>query len=169
MLLTDGIAEDALASALHSDIYYASKRHKQGLSMINMIAGNVTALGLLGTYVGLIPMINNMDDPESLGPMMAIELVSSFYGAFIAYTLFTPMGKRLEAMSSMEVFRKELITEGLMLIQKGKNPKLIQDQLLATLRKKDIAKNFGKGMGAANKISAGREDENVGRRAGVGR
>lgn len=169
LLLADGVAEDTLINSLKSEIYYATKRHKQGIEMVNMIAGNVTALGLLGTYVGLIPMLNDMSDPETLGPMMALELVSSFYGAFLAYTIFTPIGKRLQAMSSMEVFRKELIMEGIVLIQNGKPPRLIEEQLLATLRKKEINKKFIKTKAGMNGISIDKENSgHAGRRSKTG-
>ncbi|HBG77150.1 MAG TPA: motility protein A, partial [Clostridiales bacterium] len=96
-----------------------------------------TSLGLLGTYVGLIPMLINLEDPTRLGPLMAVELVTSFYGAFISYILFTPMSRRLKNMSRDEVTRKELVIEGLVAIQENQNPRRIRDSLMAFLSKKD--------------------------------
>lgn len=130
-LIVDGANEDQLRNLLAGATYFMKQRHQKGAAMLDMIAATAPALGLLGTYVGLIPMLNNLDDPTSLGPMMALELVSSFYGAFIAYVIFSPMAKRLKFMSREEETRRELLIEGLASIQQGKNPKLIKDELAA--------------------------------------
>ncbi len=164
LLLTDGVTAESLQENLGTDIYFSQKRHKQGQAMMGMIASNVTALGLLGTYVGLIPMLNNLSDPSTLGPMMAIELVSSFYGAFISYVVFSPLLKRLQIMATAEVMRKQLIIEGLTLIQKGENPRVIQEHLLAALTSRQIRNSFGaSGKGALHQ-KAGKKDRsfNVG-------
>ena len=87
-------------------------------------------------------MLNNLDDPTKLGPMMALELVSSFYGAFIAYVVFSPLPKRLKFMGEEET-RRELLSEGLAAIQQGKNPKLIREQL-ATDMNVDLNEKGGK-------------------------
>lgn len=130
-LIVDGADEDQLRAALEGATYFMKQRHKKGAAMIDMIASTAPALGLLGTYVGLIPMLNNLDDPTTLGPMMALELVSSFYGAFIAYVVFSPLAKRLKNMSEEEESRRELLIEGLVAIQQGRNPRLIRESLAA--------------------------------------
>ncbi|HKM33117.1 MAG TPA: MotA/TolQ/ExbB proton channel family protein [Lachnospiraceae bacterium] len=131
MLIVDGSDEEQLRNLLEGSTYFMKQRHSKGSAMLGMIAATAPALGLLGTYVGLIPMLNSLDDPTILGPMMALELVSSFYGAFIAYVIFSPMSKRLKIMSQEEVSRREILIEGLACIQQGKNPRLIKDELLA--------------------------------------
>ena len=131
--------ENSLSSniaSMQNDIYFAQKRHKQGHAMIDLIASSVTSLGLMGTYIGLIPMLEHLEDPTSLGPLMAIELVTSFYGAFLSYVIFMPLSRKLKNMSSEEALRKEIILEGLVDIQKGKNPRIIQEELVACLTKK---------------------------------
>lgn len=130
-LIVDGADEDQLRNLLEGSTHFMKQRHKKGVAMVNMIAATAPALGLLGTYVGLIPMLNNLEDPASLGPMMALELVSSFYGAFIAYVIFSPLSKRLKIMSDEECSRREFLIEGLAAIQMGKNPKMIKEQLSA--------------------------------------
>jgi chemotaxis protein MotA len=130
-LIVDGADEEQLRNSLEGSMYFMKQRHNKGAAMIDMIASTAPALGLLGTYVGLIPMLNNLDDAASLGPMMALELVSSFYGAFIAYVVFSPLAKRLKVMSSEEASRKEIIIEGLSAIQQGKNPKIMKEELAA--------------------------------------
>lgn len=130
-LIVDGADEEQLRNSLEGATYFMKQRHKKGAAMVNMIATTAPALGLLGTYVGLIPMLNNLDDPSTLGPMMALELVSSFYGAFAAYVIFSPLAKRLKNMSEEEATRRELLIEGLAAIAVGKNPRRIKYDLSA--------------------------------------
>jgi len=129
--IIDGADEDQLRDLLEGSTYFMKQRHQKGAAMLDMIAATAPALGLLGTYVGLIPMLNNLDDASTLGPMMALELVSSFYGAFVAYVIFSPLAKRLKIMNKEEETRRELLIEGLAGIQQGKNPRLIREELQA--------------------------------------
>lgn len=131
MLIVDGADEEQLRNLLEGSTYFMKQRHQKGAAMLDMLAATAPALGLLGTYVGLIPMLNNLDDPAALGPMMALELVSSFYGGFIAYVIFAPLAKRLKIMSKEEASRRDVLIEGIAAIQQGKNPKLIKEELFA--------------------------------------
>ncbi len=135
MLLVDGTDRDFLKTTLHREIYRTQKRHQKGYQMVDMIAATAPSLGLLGTYIGLIPMLQNLEDPTKLGPLMAIELVTSFYGAFLSYVIFAPMAKRLRAMSADEMTRKELLLEGLLAIEAKQNPRMIIETLTAYLTK----------------------------------
>lgn len=139
-LLADGVDREALEASMLSAIHHTQKRHRSGASMISMIASVAPGLGLVGTYVGLIPMLVDMRDPDKLGPMMAIELVSSFYGGLLANVIFSPMAKKLQSKSAQEKERNELILEGILGIHEGKNPRLIREDLLAYLTKKESAK-----------------------------
>lgn len=131
MMIIDGTDEESLRHILDGSTYFMKQRHNKGANMFGMLAATAPALGLLGTYVGLIPMLNSLDDPTVLGPMMALELVSSFYGAFIAYVIFSPMSKRLKNMSQEESYRREILIEGLVSIYHKKNPKTIKAELIA--------------------------------------
>ncbi len=128
-LIVDGIDEEQLRNLLLGETHFMRKRHKKGAAMLDMLAITAPALGLVGTYVGLIPMLTNLDDPTSLGPNMALELVSSFYGGFLANIIFAPLAKRLKNMSQEETERRDILIEGLAAIQQGKNPKLIKEEL----------------------------------------
>ena len=139
-LLVDGVDREYLESCMLSKIYQSHKRHRTGASMISMLASVAPGLGLVGTYVGLIPMLVNMRDPDKLGPLMAIELVSSFYGGFMANVIFSPMAKKLIIKSEQEKERNELILEGILSIHEGKNPKIIREELQAYLVKKEAEK-----------------------------
>ena len=120
---------DQLKEIMETEMYFMNRRHKKGRSMIEMIAATAPSLGLLGTYIGLIPMLINLDDPESLGPYMAIELVTSFYGAFIAFIIFSPMSKKLKALDDDEMIQKELLLKGLVGIKEGRNPRMLREEL----------------------------------------
>ncbi len=129
MLIVDGADEDQLRNQLEGATHFMKQRHKKGVAMLDMLAITAPALGLVGTYVGLIPMLTNLDDPNALGPMMALELVSSFYGGFLANVIFGPLAKRLKNMSREEAERRDLLIEGLAAIHQGKNPKVMKGEL----------------------------------------
>lgn len=137
LMIADGVDEETLQASLMSEIYFMQKRHQKGYAMLDMIASTTTSLGLLGTYIGLIPMLTHLEDPTKLGPLMAIELVTSFYGAFLAYVIFGPISKKLKTMSSEEATRMELLIEGFTSIQKGLLPMVIEERMVACLSKKE--------------------------------
>jgi chemotaxis protein MotA len=141
LLLIDGTDKRMIKTIMKTELYAIQKRHRQGYSMLDLIAATAPALGLLGTYIGLIPMLQNLDDPTKLGPLMAVELVTSFYGAFLAYVVFAPMSKRLKIMSSDELARKGMMLNGILAIQDGQHPRLIQENMVAYLAKAE-AKNM---------------------------
>lgn len=139
-MIADGFSKDALMKQLKTEIHYMKQRHSIGIDMVAMLADTVTKLGLMGTYIGLIPMLNQLDKPETLGKMMALELVSSFYGCFISYIWFGPLATRLKGMDKAEILRNTLIMDGLCEVLEGKNPKLIEELLSAALNKKQLRK-----------------------------
>lgn len=149
MLIVDGADEEQLRYSLEGDTYYMQHRHKEGSGMLEMIAATAPALGLMGTYIGLIPMLCHLEDPTKLGPLMALELVTSFYGAFIAYVIFSPLAKRLKNMNGEEVLHREIVIEGLAGIQQGKNPRVIHQDLMHFLNCDEEYKPRRKG-GAEN-------------------
>jgi chemotaxis protein MotA len=144
-LMLDGVDEEDLRSALETETYFMQKRHQTGISMLEMISTMGPAFGLLGTYLGMIPMLKSMDDPSTLGPLMAVQLLTSLYGSFLANVIFTPLAKRLKTMDSDEVMRRELLIEGLVGILLRKNPRLIREQLNCFVRtRQDQASKRGK-------------------------
>ncbi|WP_429142979.1 motility protein A [Anaerotaenia torta] len=130
-LIVDGADEEQLRNQLEGATHFMKQRHQKGAAMLELLAITAPALGLVGTYVGLIPMLTNLDDPNNLGPMMALELVSSFYGGFLANIIFSPLAKRLKNMSKEEAERRDILIEGLAAIQQGKNPKLMKEELMS--------------------------------------
>lgn len=150
-LMADGANTEELRYSLEGETYFMQQRHQKGSAMLDMIAATAPALGLMGTYIGLIPMLTNLEDPSTLGPLMALELVTSFYGAFLAYVIFSPMSKRLKNMNGEEATRREILIEGLVCIQQGKNPRTIEDDLVRFANlKRDGKKSTQKGSQSAN-------------------
>ena len=157
ILMADGVSSEDLKEHMEGVIYFTKKRHSKDAAMVELVANIAPSLGLVGTYVGLIPMLTNLDDPTSLGPMMAIELVSSFYGGVLANILFGPIARRLKMIASEEADRNEFILVGLLSIHEGKNPKVIEANMMAyanlTSKKKGDVMDIG-GKKAKKKSSA---------------
>jgi chemotaxis protein MotA len=84
---------------------------------------------MLGTLIGLIQMLGNLNDPSALGPGMAVALVTTFYGSVLANMVSIPLGKKLAQNSSMEILCRELMVEGILSIQAGENPRIVEEKL----------------------------------------
>jgi chemotaxis protein MotA len=97
-------------------------------------------MGMIGTLIGLVLMLGNMADPKAIGPAMAVALLTTLYGAFLANVLFMPMLTKLEGYTTYEVVYRELVVVGLRNIARGESPRNIQDQMVATLPPKMQAK-----------------------------
>ena len=93
---------------------------------------------MIGTLIGLINMLKNLSDVSSLGPSMAVALVTTFYGTMLANLVFNPLSKKLKAVGNREYLRKEMILEGLLSIQDGENPRIIREKLNAFSARADI-------------------------------
>ena len=87
------------------------------------------AFGMIGTLIGLVNMLKDLDDPDTIGPSMAIALITTFYGSLLANVFFLPMAQKLKIRSKSEVLIKELMIEGLLSIQAGENPRIIEEKL----------------------------------------
>jgi chemotaxis protein MotA len=89
------------------------------------------ALGMIGTLIGLVQMLQSMEDPSAIGPAMAVALITTFYGAILAYLLFLPMAGKLRKRSQEEVLVKELIMGGVLSLARGENPRVVEQRLLS--------------------------------------
>ena len=102
------------------------------------------AMGMIGTLIGLVQMLQTMDDPSTIGPAMAIALLTTFYGSVIANVLCLPIAGKLRNRSQGEILRKSLITEGMRCVLVGENPRLMEQRLHAFLAPKLRESSFGK-------------------------
>jgi chemotaxis protein MotA len=135
-LLVDGHEPDVVKGILSRDRNKAEERHKVGASIFSSLADMGPAMGMIGTLIGLVAMLANMSDPKAIGPAMAVALLTTLYGAFIANCLCIPMADKLKLRAAEEVLVKTLIIDGLIAIQNGLNPRVIDGMLKAYLPEK---------------------------------
>lgn len=128
-MLSDGIDGSTISQILHGELMTMQKRHKVGRDIFKDMGAYAPAFGMIGTLIGLVQMLSNLSDPNSIGPAMAVALLTTFYGAFLANVFFNPMAVKLKRKSELETIEMELIIKGLLSIQKGDNPKVIVDKL----------------------------------------
>ncbi len=138
MLIVDGADGELVKNILETEISFIQERHSQGQNIINSMAAFAPAYGMIGTLIGLINMLKNLSDPGTLGPSMAVALITTFYGVVLANLVFTPVSKKLKVQSDNEALQKELYMEGLLSIQDGENPRIIKDKLTAFISRRDI-------------------------------
>lgn len=131
MLIVDGTDPELVRNLLETELDFIEQRHKVGQSAMGTIASLAPGFGMVGTLIGLIAMLQNMDDPSSIGPSMAVALITTLYGSLMANLVFTPMEKKLGANSAGEMLERGIILEGLLSIQAGENPRIIEEKLKA--------------------------------------
>ena len=132
-MLVDGADENKLASQLSMEIKSMKSRHEANQTIINAWVDLAPAMGMIGTLIGLVLMLGNMADPKAIGPAMAVALLTTLYGAFIANIVFKPMVLKLEGYTAYEVVYREMVVEGLRNIARGESPRNIQDIMLSSL------------------------------------
>ncbi|MDJ0761614.1 MAG: MotA/TolQ/ExbB proton channel family protein [Myxococcota bacterium] len=135
-LAVDGEDPQAIENILDTEISWLKDRHRIGAEIFSTMGAFAPALGLIGTLVGLVGMLQNMDDPSTIGPSMAVALLTTFYGALFANLLFNPLAGKLRTRSSEEVLVWELTREGVLAISAGDNPRMVEQRLSAFLAPK---------------------------------
>lgn len=129
MLIVDGNDADFVRKMLSNDINLTIDRNEEGLGIFKSIGDVAPAMGMIGTLIGLVQMMANMDDPKALGPAMAVALLTTLYGAVIANVLALPIADKLALRSKQERTTRSLILEGVSAIQAGLNPRVVEDLL----------------------------------------
>ena len=128
-LVVDGTDPELVKSILDTEIGLLEERHSANKGYLDSVAELGPAFGMLGTLIGLIQMLANLDDPSALGPGMAVALITTFYGSILANMFSIPMGKKLVQNSSREIMCRELMIEGILSIQAGENPRIVEEKL----------------------------------------
>lgn len=128
-LLVDGHDADVVQSLLGRDKQQTLRRHMTGSSIFSSMAEVAPAMGMIGTLIGLVAMLANMDDPKAIGPAMAVALLTTLYGAVLANTVFGPIADKLRLRAKEELMIKNLIVDALLAIQNGQNPRVIDAML----------------------------------------
>ena len=132
-MLVDGADEKKLTSQMQTEIGAMKTRHEAMQGVVGAWIDIAPARGMIGTLVGLVLMLGNMADPKAIGPAMAVALLTTLYGAFIANIVFAPMVLKLEGYTTYEVVYREMVVEGLRNIARGESPRNIQDIMLSSL------------------------------------
>ncbi len=128
-MLVDGHDADVVRATLQKDIDLTTERHETGAKMLMALADVAPAMGMIGTLIGLVAMLSNMDDPKSIGPAMAVALLTTLYGAFLANVIAIPLAKKLELRMNEEKLNQQLILDAVLGIQDGQNPRVIEGLL----------------------------------------
>ncbi|MBO5030708.1 MAG: motility protein A [Lachnospiraceae bacterium] len=137
MLIVDGTDPELVRGILETELDSIEARHKDKIGFWETCASMGPAWGMIGTLVGLIIMLQHMTDPSTLGPAMAVALITTFYGSMLANWVCTPTANKLKANNAIEVQAKAIMIEGLLSIQAGENPRVIEEKLKSFLSPKD--------------------------------
>ncbi|MFG6121323.1 MULTISPECIES: flagellar motor protein MotP [Thalassobacillus] len=133
LLAVDGIEPEVIQEIMEAEITALEERHQRGRSIIEKAGEYAPAWGMIGTLIGLVLMLNSLTDPTTLGPKMAVALLTTFYGTVMANLVFIPMAGKLENKTEQEIFLKQIIIEGVIGVQSGQNPKILEEKLSAFL------------------------------------
>jgi chemotaxis protein MotA len=129
----DGQDPAVIEAALEREVETIVERHATGKGLFENIGKYAPAFGMIGTLIGLVIMLQNMDDASSLGPAMAVALLTTFYGSLVANLFALPIADKLALRSDQEIAAKLLVIRGVMSIQAGDNPRIVQQKMLAFL------------------------------------
>ena len=132
-LIIDGTEPGEVRDIMETELEYLAERHKGGQQLFLAMAKYSPAFGMVGTLIGLIAMLKSMSDPASIGPSMAVALITTFYGAVLANLVFMPIAGKLKARSAEESLMRRIILEGILMIQAQVNPRYIGQKLVAYL------------------------------------
>lgn len=136
LLIVDGVETDVVKSVMEAEMDTIDARHKSRIKVYEDIAAQGPSWGMIGTLIGLVNMLKNMDDPSSIGPAMAVALLTTLYGSFIANWFCFPVSTKLSARNNDEMTGKAIIVEGLLSIQAGENPRTTEEKLKSFLAPK---------------------------------
>lgn len=128
-LLVDGTDADGLRAILEKEVENIRQRHSIGKGILESMGATAPAFGMMGTLIGLVLMLRELDDPSKIGVGMATALITTFYGVLLANLFCLPMGGKLDIRSKEETLVKELIVEGIVAIQSGDNPNIVEEKL----------------------------------------
>ncbi len=139
-MVVDGLEPETIKEIMDLEIGEMERRHTDGANMLKAWAAYAPAFGMIGTLVGLIQMLANLSDSSALASGMGKALITTFYGALLANIVLVPMAQNLNYKSSLEVNNREMMLEGILAIQSGVNPRIVEEKLTSYLSPYDRAK-----------------------------
>lgn len=137
LLIVDGTDPDLVRAIMETELISIEGRHKACIGFWDKLGAMGPAWGMIGTLVGLVNMLYHMDNMATLGPAMAVALITTLYGSLLANMICIPVSNKLSADNSAEMMLKEVMIEGLLSIQAGENPRVIEEKLKSFLAPKD--------------------------------
>lgn len=146
LLIVDGTDPELVRSIMETEQIAVEERHKTVISFWENLASMGPAWGMIGTLIGLINMLKTLSDISTVGPNMAVALVTTFYGSVLANWIATPCATKLKANNDKEITLRNIMVEGLLSIQAGENPRVIEEKLKSFLPPKvrgEIGENEG--------------------------
>ncbi|OGR13664.1 MAG: flagellar motor protein MotP [Desulfobacterales bacterium RIFOXYA12_FULL_46_15] len=141
-MTVDGVKTADIAAIMQKKMALTKKNLDTGVKVFQGMGSYGPAFGMIGTLIGLVQMLANLDDPSSIGPAMAVAMITTFYGALLANLIFIPMAEKLSGRNEEEITNMNIIFEGIISIREGEHPKLMEDKLRIYLGdKKKESKN----------------------------
>ncbi len=137
LLIVDGTDPDLVRSIMDTELVSVEGRHKKVIKFWEDLGAMGPAWGMIGTLVGLVNMLQNMSDPSSIGPAMSVALLTTLYGSLLANWICAPVASKLKVNNETEMMLKEIEIEGLLSIQAGENPRVIEEKLKSFLSPKE--------------------------------
>ena len=128
-MAVDGTRPEVIEDIMRTEMDAVATRHRDGKSVLDQMGRFAPAFGMIGTLMGLIIMLGNMSDPSSIGPGMAVALITTLYGAIVANVFFLPFAEKLGFINKQELLAMEIVIRGIMGIQSGDNPRVIEQKL----------------------------------------
>jgi chemotaxis protein MotA len=136
-LTVDGLDPQLIQEILETEIACLEERHLKGAEILQTFGTLAPGMGMVGTIIGLVLMLKRMNDPSTIGPAMAVALLTTFYGAIMANLVFNPMAGKLRARSREEVLTRTMVVEGIMSISRGENPRILEEKMNSYLPPKE--------------------------------
>ena len=130
-LAVDGTEPELIKDIMDTEIDYVKNRHRFGAGILETMGTYAPAFGMIGTLIGLVLMLNSLDDPSNIGVGMATALITTFYGSLAANLVFLPLAGKLKNRSAVEVITKEIAVTGVLSIQSGDNPRIVESKLMS--------------------------------------
>ena len=147
MLIVDGTDPELVRSILEAELINVDARHQGNIAFWKNLGAMGPAWGMIGTLIGLINMLKDLSDPDSIGPNMAVALITTLYGSVLANWICSPVANKLAKQNEMEIKLKEVMIEGILSIQAGENPRVIEEKLKSFLSPKDRSSFDSEGGG----------------------
>jgi len=141
-LVIDGVEPTQVADILETELDFIGERHRLGAEIFTTMGNFAPAMGLVGTLIGLVQMLKQMNHPGTIGPAMAVALITTFYGVVLANLVFLPIAGKLKTRSSRELLLKQLIINGILSIQSGDNPRVVEQKLQSYIPPRERRSQF---------------------------